>query len=233
MRAALAALLLLPASALASDFPSLGSVTQPQLRGLAQDLGAAFSYKGVTPATSLGLLGFDLGVEVSRTSVENASAFRAAGAGSPSDVVVPRLHLYKGLPGGLDVGAFVGASSEVSATLWGADVRYAFVRDGLAAPAVALRASYTKATGTGALDVDTAGLDLMVSKQFALATPYAGAGAVRVRASAAGTALAAESFNRGRWFGGLNVNLVAVNLAIEAEKMGDNTSLSAKLGWRF
>jgi hypothetical protein len=29
------------------------------------------------------------------------------------------------------------------------------------------------------------------------------------------------------------VNLLAVNLAFEAEKMGDNVSLSAKLGWRF
>jgi hypothetical protein len=34
-------------------------------------------------------------------------------------------------------------------------------------------------------------------------------------------------------FGGVNVNLLAVNLAFEAEKMGDNVSLSAKLGWRF
>jgi len=29
------------------------------------------------------------------------------------------------------------------------------------------------------------------------------------------------------------VNLAVLNVAFEAEKMGDNTSLSAKLGWRF
>ena len=34
-------------------------------------------------------------------------------------------------------------------------------------------------------------------------------------------------------FGGLNVNLAALNIAFEAQKMGDNVSLSAKLGWRF
>ena len=33
--------------------------------------------------------------------------------------------------------------------------------------------------------------------------------------------------------GGVGRSLVAVNLAFEAEKMGDNVSLSAKLGWRF
>jgi len=31
----------------------------------------------------------------------------------------------------------------------------------------------------------------------------------------------------------VNLNLLAANLALEAEKMGDNTSLSAKLGFRF
>jgi len=56
---------------------------------------------------------------------------------------------------------------------------------------------------------------------------------VRIRTSAEGTGLAEERFNQGRFFGGINVNLIALNLAFEAEKMGDNLSLSAKLGWRF
>ena len=74
----------------------------------------------------------------------------------------------------------------------------------------------------------------MVSKKFTALTPYAGAGAVRTRALGARQhALEEESINQGRVFGGLNVNLLAVNLAFEAEKMGDNISLSAKLGWRF
>jgi hypothetical protein len=29
------------------------------------------------------------------------------------------------------------------------------------------------------------------------------------------------------------VNFAVINLAIEAEKLGDNTTLSAKAGWRF
>jgi hypothetical protein len=229
---ALASLLAaLPAAA--SEFPGLGSLGQSGFRGLAEDLGAALSYKGVTPNTSLGVLGFDVGIEATQTSVEHASAFRAAGAGSPSNLVVPRLHLHKGLVAGLDVGAFVGGASDVGATILGLDLRYAIVPDSLAGAGLSVRASATRATGMGDLGVETAALDLMVSKQFAVVTPYAGAGAVRVRASASGTPLAEERFTQGRYFGGVNLNLLAVNLAFEAEKSGDNRSLSAKIGWRF
>ena len=79
----------------------------------------------------------------------------------------------------------------------------------------------------------TAAVDLTISKRFTLLTPYAGAGMVRVKSSAAGSGLAGERFDRSRYFGGLNMNLVALNVAFEAEKMGENLSLSAKVGWRF
>jgi hypothetical protein len=208
-------------------------LTQDQFLRLSTDLGAAFSYKGVTPATTLGTLGFDVGLELTDTSIESSDAFSRAGAGGQSHLIVPKLHLYKGLPWGFDIGAFVGGAPEVSARLFGADLRYAIVEDGLASPAVALRISGTTSSGMGDLDVSTLALDVMASKKFTLLTPYLGAGAVRVRSRASNTSLEEVSFNKGRVFGGLNVNLVAVNIALEAEKMGDNTSFSAKLGFRF
>ena len=217
----------------AGGFSALGTLSQDQFLRLSHDLGAAISYKGVTPATTLGVLGFDVGVEVTDTRVENSDAFSRAGAGGRSHLVVPKLHLNKGLAWGFDIGAFVGAAPEVGATLFGADLRYGILDDGLASPAVALRASGTRVTGLGDLGVSTLALDVMASKKFTLLTPYVGAGMVRVRSRAGGTALDEVSFNKGRVFGGLNVNLVGVNLALEAEKMGDNTSLSAKLGLRF
>lgn len=221
----------LPAAA--QDFSGLGSLAQGEFRRLAEDLGAAFSYKGVTPATPLGLAGFDVGVEVTSTRMENASVFALAGAGRPSELVIPKVHVHKGLWGGLDIGAFVGGASKVDATLYGAEVRYALLDDGIATPAVGLRLSGSRATGTGDLRLATAALDVMVSKKLALLTPYAGAGTVRVHASARGTRLEEERFNKGRAFAGLNVNLLAANFAFEAEKTGSNTSYSAKLGWRF
>jgi hypothetical protein len=233
LRAAPFAILLGISVAHANDFTTLGSLSQDEFHGLAKDLGAAMSYKGVTPATPLGVVGFDIGVEVTDTKLENSAAFSRAGAGSPSHLVMPKLHVYKGLFGGLDIGAFVAGASEVNATFFGADLRYAVLDDTLVAPAVAVRLSGTKASGMGELSLATGALDIMVSKKFTAFTPYLGAGAVRVQAKARGAGLAQEHFNESRVFGGLNVNLVAVNFAVEAERTGSNTSLSAKVGLRF
>jgi hypothetical protein len=45
--------------------------------------------------------------------------------------------------------------------------------------------------------------------------------------------LASESFNKSLIFAGLNVNFALINLAVEAEKLGDVNSLSTKAGLRF
>lgn len=230
--AVLAAIACTPA-AHAADFPNVGTLTQDEFRRLSQDLGAAFSYKGVTPATPLGITGFDVGLEVTDTKMENSAVFARAGAGGQSRLVIPKLHLHKGLLAGLDIGAFVAAAPDVDATLFGGELRYAVLDDGLATPAVGIRLSGSKATGTGDLKIHTAAADVIVSKKFTVITPYAGGGVVRVQSSVSGSPLAEEKFNKGRVFGGVNVNLLAINLAFEVEKMGDNTSLSAKIGWRF
>ncbi len=232
-RIALTVVLALGLPAAAGDFGSLGSLSQDEFHRLSQDLGAAFSYKGVTPATPLGMLGFDVGVEATRTTIENSSLFRRAGGSEHSELVIPKLHVYKGLPAGFDIGAFIAGSSDVGATLVGLDLRYAVLDDSLARPAVALRLSGTRATGLGGLNFGTLALDAMVSKKFALLTPYVGAGTARIQSRPHVDGLADENFNRARVFGGANLNLLAVNLAFEAERMGGNTSLTAKVGWRF
>jgi hypothetical protein len=228
-----AAAALLTTTAHAADFGSISSLTQDEFRSLTQELGAAFSYKGVTPATALGILGVDVGVEVTDTRIDNSQLFGRAGAGSVSDIVVPKLHVYKGLPAGFDIGAFIGGATQVDATLVGADLRYALVNDTITTPALALRLAGTRASGLGDLKVWTGSLDAMISKRFTLFTPYAGGGIVRTHATAHNSTLSDESTNQGRGFIGANLNLVAANVAVEAERMGSNTSLSVKLGFRF
>ena len=220
-------------SANAGNLNGFSNLTQDEFRKLSQDLGAALSYKGVTPATPLGVIGFDLGFEVSATDVEHPDLFRLAGGGDKSTIYVPKVHLYKGIFAGVDIGAFVGGVSSVNATLFGLDARYAFLDDSLTTPAVAIRLSGTKSTGGGDLDVGTYGVDLMISKKFTIVTPYAGAGVVYVKSKPGGSSLERETFNQGRGFVGVNVNFGVINLAFEAEKMGSNNTLSAKAGWRF
>lgn len=232
------AALLVPALALslqsrAADFPDIGELAQGEFRDLARDLGAAFSYKGVTPATPLGTLGFDVGLVVTETRMEHSRLFALAGAGDTSRVVIPKLHLHKGLPLGFDVSAFVAGAADIDARLLGAGLRWTLADDGWVFPAVGIRASATRATGTGDLRISTGAVDLMVSKKFTAVTPYIGAGTVRTQASVANSVLREERINESRVFAGVNVNLLAANVAFEAEKMGDNLSLSAKLGWRF
>jgi len=230
-RTLLAPLLVALSMPAAADLTNLNGLTQDQFRKLSEDLGAAFSYKGVTPATSLGPWGFDLGVEMTTTDMRNSDVFQVAGSGSVDRLFVPKVHINKGLWTGSDIGGFYGGSSELGASLWGVSLRQAFIEDTITSPAFAGRLSGTRTTDLGSLTVTSLAADLMLSKRLTIVTPYIGAGIVRVESKATG--FASETFNQGRYFGGVNVNLGIVNLAAEAERMGSNTSLSAKVGWRF
>ena len=228
--AAAAAAFVLPAQA--GDFTNLGALSQQEFRLVSEDLGAAFSYKGVTPAKRLGPIGFDVGVEVTQTQFENSSLFAKGGAGDIGEALVPKFHVNAGLVGGIDIGAFIGGSSDLDATLFGMDFRYALLEDTLTTPAVAMRLSGTRSNGMQ-VQVGTVAADLMVSKTLTMFTPYGGAGVARVRAKSGIGTLADETFNKGRIFGGVNLNMGIANFALEAEKMGDNASYSAKIGLRF
>ena len=228
--AAAAAAVVLPAHA--GDFTNLGALSQHEFRLVSEDLGAAFSYKGVTPAKRLGPAGFDVGVEVTQTQLENSSLFAKAGAGDPGDVLVPKFHVNAGFFGGFDIGAFIGGTSDLDATVFGMDFRYAVLEDTLTTPAVAVRVSGTSTNGM-AIHIGTVAADVMVSKTLTMLTPYGGVGIARVRSKPSGGALSEETFNKGRLFGGVNLNMGIANFAIEAEKMGDNASYSAKVGLRF
>ncbi len=217
----------------AGDLNNLGSLAQDQFLKLSKDLGAVTSYKGVTPATRLGVVGFDVGVELTATNLENSSIFRQAGGSSSSSVLIPKLHIHKGLPFGFDIGAFISKVSDANISLFGAEARWALVDDGITTPAVGLRIAGTKETGVGQLDLSTVSADVVVSKKLTLVTPFIGAGRVQVKSKPNVGGLKEEKFSQSRIFAGLNANFAVVNLAVEAEKQGDATSISAKAGWRF
>lgn len=219
----------------ANDIDQINLLIQQEFRLLSEDLTAAASYKGVIPAKPLGITGFDIGLEVSATKPEHKDAWERAVSGGASDTVyVPKLHLHKGLPLGFDIGAFYSSVPGSNIELWGAELRYAILAGGVLEPALGLRATYTKLTGVDELDFHTTGLELLISKGFAIFTPYAGAGNVWTTSTPVGVNnVTEEEFNSGKYFVGANLNLGVANFALEADKTGSTTSYSAKLGFRF
>jgi len=231
-------LLLLAAQVNAADnIDSINNLAQAEFRSFSEDLSAAISYKAVVPAESMGITGFDVGVEASVTSLANKAEFNTACGGCGADqVIIPKLHLHKGLPFGMDVGFMMASVPSSNIRLTGAEFRYAIVEGGAAVPAVAARVTYSKLDGVDQLDMNTTGVELSISKGFAMVTPYAGIGQNWVSSTPKGTAatvLDKEDYTQTKTYLGVNVNLGLMNLAFETDKTGDSNTYSAKFGFRF
>lgn len=231
------ALAFISQSSFAAEISTLGSLAQPAFKTLSEDLGSALSYKPVTPAEPLGITGFDIGLVVTGTDMKNSSQAwsDATGGGSAiSTLVIPKLHVAKGLPLNLDIAAFYSKIPTTNISLLGAELRYAILEGGVASPAVAIRGALTKLSGVTQLALDTKSLDISISKGFTMFTPYAGVGQVWVDSTpSADTGLTKESFTQSKLFAGGNLNFGLFNMALEADKTGSAKSYSVKLGFRF
>ena len=219
----------------AADISALNLLTQSAFKTLSEDLGSALSYKPVTPAEPLGVTGFDIGVVVSSTDMKKSSAAwnTATGGDSISKLIVPKLHIAKGLPFNLDIAAFYSKIPTTNISLFGAELRYAILEGGVAMPALAVRGAYTKLSGVDQLALDTKSLDISISKGFAMFTPYAGVGNVWVNSTPNAGTLTEESFTQSKVFAGGNLNFGLFNLALEGDKTGSAKSYSLKMGFRF
>jgi len=241
LRRATAALTLMGLATLAHaddiDLTQLLGV-QSDFRVLSEDLGGALSYKPVAPGEPLGLLGIDVGIELTATDLQGSNIYqRVSGSSDNIDfLLVPKLHVHKGLPARLNVDAFYSQVPDSDIELFGGALGFAILEGGVATPALAVRAAATKLSGVNGLDLDTQSVELTISKGFALLTPYAGIGRVHVTSEPTGIAALAlkkESFDLDKFYAGLNINLGLINLAFEADKTGDAASYSGKFGFRF
>lgn len=209
---------------------------QSDFRLLSEDLGASLSYKPVAPGEPLGLLGIDIGLEVTATDLQADRVYGRVTSDSTNYLLVPKLHVHKGLPLRLNVDAFYSTVPDSNIELFGGALGFAILEGGVATPALTVRATATKLSGVDGLDLDTQGIELTISKGFALLTPYAGVGYVHVTSEPTGTVastLKKESFDLDKIYAGLNINLGLLNFALEADKTGDAPSYSGKVGFRF
>ena len=226
---------LLPASAVQADaFDSLEVLSQANFLLLSENLAAAIHYKGVGPAEPLGLIGFDLGVELSSTEIDE-TLFNEASSGDfdMSEMLIPRVHVNKGLPFGLDVGAALSAVPGTDIKVLSGELRYALIPGGALTPAVGIRASHAILEGLSEIDMTASALEVTASKGFVMLTPYAGAGIVKSTVTPKDLGdLTEVSFDQKKMFVGVTINL-GVALTLEADQTGDFRTYSAKFGFRF
>jgi hypothetical protein len=184
---------------------------------------------------ALGISGFDVGIEATATKLQHKDVLDQVTSGNaPSTLVIPKIHLHKGLPGGFDLGASYAAVPGTNISLWGAELRYAILEGGLLRPTVSVRGSLSRMQGVDQLGLSTRGLDISIAKGFALVTPYAGLGKVWTTSTPKGVAsLTEEKFSQNKFYAGANLNLGLSNFAFEADRTGDATTYGVKIGFRF
>jgi hypothetical protein len=233
--AALAAAVAAPLAAQATEFTTLGSLTQDEFNLLVKDLGAATSYKQLASAAPLGITGFDIAIASTFTSPDNKAIWEKAAGGAeiPSTVPVPGIRIAKGLPFGIDVGASYMAVPKVKGNLAGLELRWAALEGGLVSPAIGLRLTANKLSGVDQLSLTNYSAEVSISKGFPFITPYGGVGVVSTSGKAKGTTLSDETVSQGKIFAGLHLNLGLFDITAEADKTGKTASYSARLGFRF
>ena len=216
----------------AGDFNDVRQLSQAAFSQLSKDIASVTALRALSPGVTLNLLGFDIGVEVGVTKIDNGDIWKKAGGGS-TDVITPRLTVHKGLAAGFDVGASVGAAGGTGTQTVGGILRYQFIEPGVIAPGATLRLTANREIGSSKVTARSLGADFVIAKPLLVITPYVGIGSVRTETTAPGTSLSAVTVNRSRTFVGFDTRLAFATFSAEAEKIGNVTTVSSKLGFRF
>lgn len=200
---------------------SLQAMAQSEFEDLSKEVGLIISYVPLAPAEPLGILGFDIGVEVTGVKISSGSNFwlNAVADNKPPDyVVLPKVHVQKGLPFGIDIGAIYAVAPGTNISLYGGEIKWAFMKGSVVTPAAAVRGSYTTLAGVDDLDAMTYGLDASISKGFGPLTPYAGLGNVWIKTKEnAGLGLADVSASATKLFIGAKLKILLVGIVLQAD----------------
>ena len=219
----------------AVDFTIDNTILQTEFNGIVTEAGRLTAYRSMSSAEPGGLTGFDIGVAITGVEVDSALWSRFI-PDNEDAIAVPRLMVRKGLPLNIDIGAFYADVSDYDITMQGAEIQWAILEGTAATPALALRGSYTELDAAGEMEVKTTAADLVVSKGFAMLTPYAGIGTVGYEGKYTGgnplVTLADFDDSDTRIFAGLQFAIALLNITAEYEQMEEPVySLKLSLGW--
>lgn len=229
------ALLAISTGAFADDNVNIQAQTQQEFSDLSEDLGAVTSYKQLEGASSEGIAGFDIALNLGDTQVAHEAAWNSAtGKNNISSVPFADVNVTKGLPFGFDIGGEYSTIPGSNIKLFGLEARYAIIDGGIAEPAIGVRAAYTHVTGIDHLGFNTKSLDVSISKGFGPITPYAGVGEVWTDSTpdASVAQLHSVSFTNAEVFAGIQFHF-GIHMALEYNHLAGNTTYSLKLGFGF
>jgi len=224
-----------PVQAADNDISLDPSLLQSEFNTLVDELGTAVSYNPVSPAEPLGITGFEAGILVTMVDIDdNIWSKAVSDADAPSMLPVPRLMVRKGLPFGIDVGLGYTKVPGSNIKIIGGEIRKAILEGTAATPAVAVIGHTSKLSGVSDVDISTYGIDVGISKGFAIFTPYAGIGQVWINGSEnAGLGLADHDTSETRSYAGLRIGFMPLlNLVAQADfSVVNSYSLRLNLGF--
>ena len=269
------AFLILFHSFASADTPVFDDIDRAELEEIIDEFGSSLSHTSVSPASSLGsIFGFELGVIGGLVQTEGIERIvRSVSPGTEAEQV-PHAALYGALtiPFGITVESTLVPEIETSDYEFqrlGLGLKWTITDTFLSflPLSIALKAHMTRAelsfaqvlnnSSTANQDVNVdikydttiTGLNLIVSKNLLLVTPYAGIGFVKidgelgVESSTSGLSIFdpgltsssefEEEVTGEEYFAGVQFNLLLFKFGIEAGKILDNEKISAKFSLKF
>jgi hypothetical protein len=231
-------LLSLTSLATAKDIEFTDAITQGDFKNFVKEFGTALLFNPMAPAEPLGIIGFDASVEMVVTDINDQEQYwqKLIDDNDPySFLAVPRLHIQKGLPFNIDVGAMYLAVPNSNIKLWGIEAKYAILEGSMVTPAVSVRASYSQLLGVDDVDLNTQSLDLLVSKGFLMFTPYGGVSMIRVNGSENSELVTLGDVNETsyRALAGIQFSPLPLLIINGEISFGDIEQYGLKIGFRF
>ncbi|HEX8705350.1 MAG TPA: hypothetical protein VF815_41340 [Myxococcaceae bacterium] len=156
-------------------------------QAFARTFGAAITSANLMPPETLGHSGFNVNVELSVVSLPSDTVIPTEGGEQPGSVLMPSVHVRKGLPFSIEMGGRVGwveRSRMLAAT---AELKWAVNEGFTYLPDIGVRGHVTRLVGVRDFSLTAAGVDAGVGKQFPLGgmvtlTPYGGVDFTFIRA---------------------------------------------------
>jgi len=160
--------------------PATEANANANFRLFASQLGAALCSYNLEPPETLGHSGFNIAFEYAIATINNApSVWPTVQGAPPSTLLMPTLHLRKGLPFSVEIGAKVSYLQETRMAAGTVEVKWALNEGFFYFPDLGIRGHGTHLVGSRDFSLTIAGLDIGLGHQFAIGgmltlTPYAG-----------------------------------------------------------